>query len=304
MPLDPVPANQKPQRKKHTGLGATAIIGGLVGLTCVGTIGYYAFSGGSAVSVSDLRSPRQAGTFVVDRSGVLKPVAAEINRVSTEIRQRTGSEIIVVTVPKTKGTPKTFAQKAYRTWRVGGPSGDGMIVLLVTGSKRRLEFEVGPGMQRRGVTYQNLQNMADASMLPTLRSGNITQATVEGVREIAGMVGSAQAAANMPRHVGAYRSYYVGGWSMGASMLYLILIVGGLIVLSSFGWGVCYVGGYGWYGPSYWYGPGVYMDGGVYVDGGYGGGYVDGGYGGGYDGGYGGGDCSSDCSSDCGGGDF
>lgn len=309
MPLDPVASNQQSQQqKKHRKpvFGAAAIGLGLFGLAAIGGVSYLAFGGG-AYRVTDLPNARAENRFVIDKAGVLGPVAGEINKVGQELFNRKGVRIVVVTVPKTKVDPQAFVADAQNRWT----GGRGTVVLLTTKGRRTLRFATGHVAKAQGLTNERMQQIADQVMLPTLRQGNVTLAVVNGVREIASSVGAATAAANMPRHVRHYRSYYVGSYSVGASMLWVFLVIGGLVVLSSLGWGTCYTMGWGWYGPAYGYyggygygygyGPGVYMDGGMYVDGGV---YADGGVGmdvgGGYDGGGGGGDCSSDC----GGGDW
>jgi len=304
MPLDPVPPSSQKQGKiRSKGLAGIVIGVGVVSAILVGGFAIKAFTGMAAVKVSDLPNPRARQSFVVDRAGVIRPQIHQINSALAQVAEKTGTEVIVVTVPRTDTSPKTFVERAYAEWGLGQTRGGSVIMLLVMG-KRHLEWQTDARAQRNGATYNRLTQVFQVSMRPALRAGNPTQAVMNGVREVAGVLSAGGAVSTMPRYVSYHRSYRVGGWSMGASVLYLILIFGGLIVLGSFGWGTCYAFGWGWYGPSYgyyggWgYGPGVYMDGGVYVDGG---GYVDGGYG---DGGYDGGGGSSDCSSDCGGGDW
>jgi uncharacterized membrane protein YgcG len=288
MPLDPVsPSQLKKQRK--TGLGATAIGLGIFGLAAFSGVAYVAFSGGS-YSVSDLRNPRATQSYVIDRSGVLQPVANDINKVGAQLREKTGVRMVVVTVPKTKVDPQMFASEAQSRWT----QGQGVVVLLTTQGKK-LRFATGERAKSQGLTNARMQEIVDNTMIPELRKGNITAATLAGVREMASSVGAPSAAASLPTtyYTRAYypRYYYVGGWSMGASALYILLIFGTIFVLGSLGWGTMYTFGWGWYGPAYgWYGPGMVVGGpGVYVDGGVG-----------YDvGGYDGGGVS-----DCGGGDW
>ena len=175
MPLDPVPPSQLKKQRK-TGLGASVIGLGIFGLAAVSGVAYVAFSG-SSYSVSDLRSPRATNTYVVDRAGVLEPVANEINKVGAQLREKTGVRMVVVTVPKTKVDPQMFASEAQSRWT----RGQGVVVLLTTQGKRSLRFATGDQAKSQGLTNARMQDIVDSTMIPELKKGNITQATVAGV---------------------------------------------------------------------------------------------------------------------------
>jgi uncharacterized membrane protein YgcG len=278
-----------------------AIVIGILALLGVGGAVFYACAGDAPVALSELRNPRRDGQHVVDKSGVLTPVIPQINRLGAALAQHGSAELVVITVPKTVGTPREFARKARMSWGLGRGKDNGVVMLLTTSSPRRLEWEVGPGAQRAGITYPKLQQIDQRSVLPLLRSGNVTGGTVAGLREVAAAAGASDAAAGMPVVVRSYRSY----WGLSATIFWTVIAITVLLfVFLPIGWGCAYAYGWWWYGGpayyGYYYDCGMYMgiDCGGYMDCG---GYAD-------CGGDCGGDCDCasdcDCSSDCAGGDW
>src|SRR5688572_25122861 len=99
------------------------------------------------VSVSDLVNPRPDG-WVVDHADILEAdEEARLDAIADELYQLRGIELAVVTVGDVSGKPKDFATRLFNTWKIGQAStNNGILVLLVIG-KRRLEVEVGTGME-------------------------------------------------------------------------------------------------------------------------------------------------------------
>jgi len=77
-------------------------------------------------------------------------------------------EIVILAIPATAEKPKEFLQQVSAAWGLGGERDNGLIILVTTEGKRRLEIESGRVAQRAGMTYPTLQRIADESMLPLL----------------------------------------------------------------------------------------------------------------------------------------
>ncbi len=89
-------------------------------------------------------APERSGV-VVDQAGVLSEAGAA--RVATRLQGFTaggGHDAVVITVAATAPiTPAEYAFGLFNTWRVGGTSGDGLLLLIAV-AEQRVQCELGP----------------------------------------------------------------------------------------------------------------------------------------------------------------
>ncbi|MEN9223331.1 MAG: TPM domain-containing protein, partial [Thermostichus sp. BF3_bins_97] len=76
-----------------------------------------------AIAVEQVPNPRQSyGGWVSDTANILSSsTERELDRLITQLEQRTGAEMAVVTVPNTQGyaTPKAFTTQLFNHWGIG-----------------------------------------------------------------------------------------------------------------------------------------------------------------------------------------
>mmetsp|Transcript_24687 Transcript_24687/g.66546 ORF Transcript_24687/g.66546 Transcript_24687/m.66546 type:complete len:285 (-) Transcript_24687:505-1359(-) len=132
-----------------------------------------------------VQDPRGDGGRIVDEARVLNAYQKrQIHRLIDEAERQTRSEVLVVTLPSLDGvaSPKTFATALFNQWQIG-PSypNNGVLVLVVPGA-RRIEVEIGSGLNRMFRVDNWLPGMLQRSVVPAMKSGDIgagTSAAVE-----------------------------------------------------------------------------------------------------------------------------
>src|SRR5205809_5794069 len=87
--------------------------------------------------------------FVTDRAGVIPPATRErLTALLEELRQKTGAEIAVVTVPTTAPLDDfTYAMRIADAWKPGRKREDTGIVFLVAVEDRKLRVLTGYGLE-------------------------------------------------------------------------------------------------------------------------------------------------------------
>jgi uncharacterized protein len=127
--------------------------------------------------------------FVTDTAGVLGPdVTARITALATELQEKTGAEIAVLTVPST--APLDDFQYAFRvaeTWKPGRAKEDTGVLVVLAVQDHRLRVLTGYGVE--GVLPDGLVGqIEDEEMLPALRAGRFGEGIERGVRAFASRI--------------------------------------------------------------------------------------------------------------------
>jgi uncharacterized protein len=216
------------------------------------------------------RIPAPEG-FVTDRAGVIPPARRErLTALLEELKQKTGAEIALVTVPTTAPLDDfTYAMRIADAWKPGRKREDTGIVFLVAVQDRKLRILTGYGLE--GILPDGLVGeIEDREIVPAFRAGDMNEGIWRGVVALAGRIAAARGVelTGVTSH-----PVHPPGSAPGLAAIPLVLLVVILIFLSL----VLAYGG----GPRLMYG----RRGGFY-SGGFGGGF--GGGGGGF-GGFGGG---------------
>ena len=135
------------------------------------------------VSVTDLESPRP-NSWVLDHADVLAPEEeARLDAIAAELNTTRSVEMTVVVVGDIKGKPKDFATRLFNHWKIGdAQTNNGILVLLVMGA-RRLEIEVGTGMEA-ALTSAWLAYMQEQEMVPKFKTGDFAGGLLAGAQAI------------------------------------------------------------------------------------------------------------------------
>ena len=125
---------------------------------------------------------------VVDKTGVLGPVAAELTRAVTELKAEKGSEIAVLVLPSTK--PETIEQYSIRVvdaWKLGRKGIDDGALLLIALEDRTVRIEVGRGLEG-DIPDVKAFRIIEEQILPRFRSGDIPGGITAGVTSLVNLV--------------------------------------------------------------------------------------------------------------------
>ena len=148
------------------------------------------------------RSPAPVG-YVNDFANVLSPeTEARIQAIADEVKQKSGGEIVVVTLPDLagRGIDET-ALRIGREWKVGaaGEAGDpnrntGAIVLVVPKETARdgagqLKIELGTGTNRF-ITASDAGRIRDRIMIPAFRERDYDAGILGAVAALGGAYAS------------------------------------------------------------------------------------------------------------------
>lgn len=139
---------------------------------------------GLAEKISDI----QPTGYVIDLANVITPDArAKISAMATELQQKTGAQMAVVTVNSLEGeTKEQYAVDLYKHLGVGPKKTDEGVLLLVAPKERQYKIEVGYGLE----PAINDARAGDIgrSMVPTLRTGDYSGAILSAMTQIAQLV--------------------------------------------------------------------------------------------------------------------
>src|SRR6266849_9781617 len=131
--------------------------------------------------------------FVTDRAGVIPPATRErLVALLEELRQKTGAEIAVVTVPTTAPLDDfTYAMRIADAWKPGRKREDTGIVFLVAVRDRKLRILTGYGVE--GILPDGLVGeIEDREILPAFHAGRLDDGIWRGVVALASRVAAAR----------------------------------------------------------------------------------------------------------------
>ena len=98
---------------------------------------------GSPVTIPD------PGRFVVDQAGIIDPsTQGQMEAWLTELEQKTGAEVKVLTVVTTEGEDWfSWVQRHYGLWRLGKKGVDNGALIALTSGDRQVRLHVGYGLE-------------------------------------------------------------------------------------------------------------------------------------------------------------
>jgi uncharacterized protein len=248
---------------------------------------------GSAVGASTASArawPRPQGYLSDFAQGVDPATRDSIEALAGELKEKTGSELAVVTTPDLGGEEiDPAAVDLFKAWGIGKGGKDEGVLILLAQKERRVRIEVGYGLE--GILPDGLcGSIIRRVMAPDLAQGRTGAGLLAGARAVAGVIAKDRgvtitgALPLPPEDVGRGMSPRAAFWiAILVAMLLSRLLQSGS---RRRGW-------MGRRGPWWWGGGGPGGYGGMFggfggMGGGFGGGFGGGGGGGGF-GGFGGG---------------
>jgi uncharacterized protein len=139
---------------------------------------------GLAEKVNDV----QPTGYVIDLANVMTPEAkAKISAMATELQQKTGAQMAVVTVNSLEGEDRDqYAVDLYKHLGVGPKKNDEGVLLLVAPKEHQYKIEVGYGLEP--VINDARAGDIGRSMVPNFRAGDYSAAILGAMTQIAQLV--------------------------------------------------------------------------------------------------------------------
>ncbi len=134
-----------------------------------------------AEKINDIR----AQGYVTDLAGVIEPATRQkIELLATEVEQKTGDQIAVVTVNSLEGeTREQYAVDLYKHLGIGSKKDNKGALILIAPKDRQYKLEIGYGLEP--VINDARAGDVGREMLPDLRKGDYSAAALAGVTGVA-----------------------------------------------------------------------------------------------------------------------
>lgn len=141
-----------------------------------------------SAAAADRAFPAPVG-YVNDFADVMDQASADsITALATELREKSGAEMAVVTLPDLGGeTIDPVAEALFRQWGIGRKGQDDGVLILLAVAERRVRIETGYGLEgplpdgRCGAIIRRV-------MAPALASGRYGEGLLAGARSVAGAI--------------------------------------------------------------------------------------------------------------------
>lgn len=145
-------------------------------------------AGQQAWTIKQVPDPKAEPGFnyVSNPDGVLSSsTVAEINADLKQLEDATTDQVAVVVLRSIgKKAPRDFAVELLRYWGVGQKEKNNGVLILLLMDQRRMEFEVGYGLEGR-LTDLVSKKIQEDYMVPYAKQGNYDAAVLNGVRQVA-----------------------------------------------------------------------------------------------------------------------
>ena len=140
-----------------------------------------------AITVEEVPNPKQDGSgWVTDMADILSnKTETQLNKQISQLEQKNGAEIAVVTVPKTtpSATPKEFTTKLFNYWGIGKADEDNGVLFLVSTEDRRVEIETGYGIAKV-LPDAKVGQIIDTEITPQFKQENYDDGTLAGTQAL------------------------------------------------------------------------------------------------------------------------
>jgi len=142
----------------------------------------------AVVALAEKVNDIQPSGYVIDLANVIQPDAKQkIAAMATELQQKTGAQIAVVTVNSLEGQDREqYAADLYKHLGVGPKKNDEGVLLLVAPKERQYKIEVGYGLEP--VINDARAGDIGRSMVPSLKAGDYNAAILSAMTQIAQLI--------------------------------------------------------------------------------------------------------------------
>ncbi|MDR0877746.1 MAG: TPM domain-containing protein [Treponema sp.] len=138
---------------------------------------------------ADTPLPAPAG-FINDFAGVLRvDDSKEIERFTTILKEKTGSELAVVTVQSFQpyGSIEEYVVALFEKWGIGRKDADDGVLLILAMDERKVKIEVGYGLE--GLIPDSVAGrILDTAVIPDFQRGDFSGGLVKGASAIVSLI--------------------------------------------------------------------------------------------------------------------
>jgi len=127
--------------------------------------------------------------WVSDFAGIMSDMTkSQIDALSAEVKQSTGAEIAVVTVPSLDGmSVEEYAVKLFAKWGIGEKDKDNGVLFLIAPNERKTRIEVGYGLEPV-ITDGRAGEIIRETVIPFFKAGDYNQGILQGSMQIAALI--------------------------------------------------------------------------------------------------------------------
>lgn len=134
-----------------------------------------------------LESLTPAG-YVSDFAGVMGERREPVEELLTELEQKTGAEVGVVTLRSLEGTDiDDFAVRLFERWGIGQAGRDNGVLLIAAIEDRNVRIEVGYGLEPV-INDARAGRLLDEAVIPYFRNEDYGSGLASGAASIAGLI--------------------------------------------------------------------------------------------------------------------
>src|SRR5271165_5435099 len=139
----------------------------------------------SAAALAEKIAGIQPQGYVTDLAQVIDPATRQkIEMLGTELQQKTGAQLAVVTVNSLEGQSREdYAADLYKHLGIGAKGKDNGVLILIAPKDRQYKIEVGYGLEP--VINDARAGDAGRAMVPDFRKGDFSAAALTGTTEVA-----------------------------------------------------------------------------------------------------------------------
>ena len=175
------------------------------------------------VSFADTSIPSPPNSFYLDDLGMIDEDTKEnITKTNRELEQKTGSQVVVVTMKNPDGLPASdLATKIFNSWTIGDKNKKNGVLMLITQddftNKREVFISTGYGIEGR-LNDGKVGRIIDNFMMSNLKSGSYSAAINEGFNAIVGEIADeygVELTGDYDYYLDADSESYSGGLSLG-----------------------------------------------------------------------------------------
>jgi len=163
--------------------------------------------------------------YVTDLAGVVdEETKARIEALCTEVEQKTGAEIAVITVKSLDDQPiENYAHDLFHTIGIGSKKDNRGLLILLSPSEHQYRIEVGRGLEP--VIVDARAGDIGRAMVPLLRQGDPSGAIEQAVRQSAQIIAADRGVTltGLPKY--QPRNNIIGGIGIVKLVFFLIVVV-------------------------------------------------------------------------------
>jgi uncharacterized protein len=141
-----------------------------------------------AVFAAEINFPSPTG-YVNDYAGILTADQKQsLDQITQSLKQTNGAELAIAIVDSVEPLDsKLYAVKLFEKWKIGEKGKDNGVLVLLAIKERRIEIEVGYGLE--GVLPDALAGqILDDHAVPNFREGKMGEGVIETAKAIASVV--------------------------------------------------------------------------------------------------------------------